>query len=954
MNRLADPLSRPGGMKKPVRDVQPSTPEPTAKPQTETGKLNPAQRRERILKEAERRGFTTETIAMLAMVRGVAGFTDMSRVINPPSRAMIDAEQLRGAKNEGHARARAWHRVRERMQKFDHVMQPAVQYARPSDWARLFSILKAAANPSGGVPNVFTVRSLGDRAAFRRWADQHSLNGDGMVHIADDIRAMYEEVTGHPFSIEEVVPKIQAFTGDQLDQMIRAGFEPGDTYIHLGYGEGYIPMQKLPERFDRLGREERERAIRAELDRQLSASPQLDRRSAESIRDEKYRQIGAAYDRKHFDAVVPERNSVARENGIMGGIFATVNERGDVLQGLGYHGIIEPDLLKLLPPEYVHTEPSKPYIRPHDGKTVVTVNRWLVNIEGPSLMDTDEVVEQDGSGALEQAATRRIADAIVYHRRDRRDIGPWDELSEPYYWNDVHWVYKQLIEDRLPFLARVAHVDTAPIEPFADEEVEKEWMYNRILSSGVTAATQLNDRRDHFVIRLEDVYPHDPERSKLEEAALAYPDTVQLGHGSFVVNYEWNKGGTTVERAIIPVYNDHYASTNRSFALRDVSSTDIPQLGTLEHPVGVTFRYEYSQPPFSPEVTDYPADHFRELLEQIEPQDQMIQRRWYDFEGSDLGKLRIPLTVTVHDPFPRRDQLELLMAPHTPTVVYTVDRDGNEHRAYATIVYDQGDQYTILYVRNAAEDEQAFGIAQEKHAARQLAESERGRMGREGLESKLAEVHRRAAVLERYDAEFEQDNLVAFVLGVEPYTDSDRKHLQWYLDKNDFSGAEKFLGSRIQEREDWQLTIDAMRRVVATIAVLETLGFRWKNYKINRKPQGDDEYESDDGYSYVSSSYTTRDRSGFAPGDIHLNHSDIYHPSMGRWVDGRRPKLVLRRELEHLQRRLDRELELLRLKQGKLRDERAQSRAQGEEGISGPEVIYRGPGNTGNPGDEEK
>lgn len=927
-----------------ARSIDLERPHPAA-----SERLTPGERRTRILNEAEQRGFVTETIALLGMVRGVNGFTDMSRVISPPSRAMIDGERMHGAKTEEHARARAWIRVRERLGVFDSAMKLSGEYARPSDWVRLFVILQKAANPGDRVPSVFTAESPADRGAFRQWAERYSLNGDGLVHIAAGIRKMHEEISGSAFSPDDSIPKIGAFTADQLNNMVRAGFGPEDTYIHMGHGEGYILMHSLPGRFGVAAVVERRRAIQAEFDRQLQDPPQGQRGEPnEAIRQQKYQEIARRYDQEHFGAVEPDRNSVAREGGILGGIFAAVTQAGDAQVGFGYHGITEPDLLKVLPAQYLKEKRGPSYVRRHDGKTVVTVERWLINEKGPSFIHTDELVEQGGSRALEQGATRRIADAIVYDKVDarHRSVNVWDDsLSRPFYWNDVHWVYKRLTEDRLPFLARVAGVDTAPIEKFASEDAEKEWMYERILSSGVTTAKQLDNQRNHFTLRLEDVYPDDPERTIVQEAAVAYPDVVRLGHGSFGVQYEWSADGSAVERGIIAVENNERFSDN-SFALRDALPSDVPQLGTREHVVEVIFRYTHGRPPFSVEVTDFPVNRLRELLERIEPQEKMVQRKWYDFENSELGKLRVPLAITVQDAFPTYGQLIELMSPHERRVLYTTDRDGREYYAHATIFHVEGDRYVIGYVQDLGAAVRESRAAQEKHAERQAAERARTEMGSAALDAQLAEVRTRTAQLEEYNREFANDNLVAFVLGREPYTETDQGQVRWSLDKNDFKGAERTLGHRIYDRVDKQETIDAMRRIVATIAELEKFGFDWARYKINAQPRHDDDYDYD--YS------PRRDSEGFAPGDIRLHNSDVYHPSRGRVVSTRGMVYTSRQELQDLQRRLDRELELLREKQQGLSAERAQQRAEAEGGQSGPEVILRGQRSPNNRNDENE
>lgn len=920
-------------LKPAVPPAQPTQPtQPTAEVQpVEPGKVTAAHRRTRMLEEAERQGHTVETIAMLSLVRTVDGFTNPGAVYAVPTRAQIDGEFVRGAKTEGQARARVWKRLREQQKSLDYTMprERGGQYARPSDWIRLFSALVKATRPEGG-PNVFAVQSAAERVAFRKWAEPFGLNGDGLVHAAQTLREMYEAETGEKFQPEKVIPKIQAFSEHQLDTIIRAGFGPEDTYVE--HDQGYLPISKLGARFDPTQSRLRDRTIKENAQRFIQALPPGDASTGTvDLQSQQWTRAIREYDSQHFSAVYPDRNSVAFELGIVGGVFAQVKTEGDHLTGFGYHGIIQPEVLKVVPEEVVVTERSKPVVRSSDGKTVVRIDRWLGSKEGIQLMNEEEVVASPDTQTLEQAATRKIADAIVYDKHEK--VPDWvaypQYIQKPHYWNQVHWAYKNLLEKRLPFLARVAGVGLKPIVQFSAEDAEQEWMHARILATGVTADKQLDQLRERFILKLEDVYPEGPERQALEQANKFYPETVNLARSPFRVDYVWGADGY---KGIIHVYNQ--ASENNAYILKYASPTEIPRLGTAEHPVAIIFRYEARQGPFV-DQQDYPAERFRELLERIEPQAQMIESRWYDFERSEEGRLRIPLTITTQDTFPTPEQLTFLQAPHPESVIFCTDRDGQDHRAYMTLWYVKGDQYDMGYVKDQATAEAYLQEARQKHTERQLAAKTRADLGGELLDQRLAPVRELERQMNTYTQEYENDNLVAFVLGRPPFSEDDQDRLRQALEENNYERAQLTLQSAISERKMNQGLVDSMRTVSAVVTQLIALGFDWQHFNVNKRNRAGFEDEEYGGYR------GRPDTQGFFAGDVRVYNSEVYLPSMGRQLGRRLDRFRLTSALPDLQRRLEYELQIWKQKKDKLKAEREKIGSEATSGPS-PEVIHRG------------
>lgn len=912
------------------------SPRATETSSLEAGKLTPAQRRARMLEQAERQGQTVETIALLSLVRTVDGFTNMGAVYAVPTRVQIEAEFVRGARSENQARGRVWKRLREQHQRLDYEMhreRKDEQYARPSDWERLFAALIKATRPTGArdVFSVQAAQSPVDRTAFRKWADGLGLNGDGLVHAAQAMREMYEAETGKRFQPEKVIPKIQAFTVEQLDAIIRSGFGPDDTFASLGYQEGYIPISKLADRFNPAQQSLRDRQIREDARRLIQeAPPASSQPEQDQLNQQEFLRAKREYDGRHFSVVYPDRNSVAFETGIVGGIFAQIKTVGGSATGFGYHGIIQPDLLKILPAELIVTERGKPRVRPSDGKTVVRIERWIAGKDGISLMEEEEVVASPETQSLEQQATRKIADAIVYDIHEK--VPEWvvyrKYIERPYYWDEVHWEYKKAVEERLPFLASVAGVDPKPIEKFSGDDQEKEWMHARILSTGVTADKQLNDFRDRFNLTMENVFPDASDRSALERADRLYPETIKLGHYPFDVKYELAPDQRTVKKAVIHILDQ--GSYGNTYKLKDARPSDLPVLGTPEEPVELVFHYEQRSSYFHQEE-DYPSARFRELLERVEPQERMIESKWIDFQHTEEGKLRIPLTITIQDPFPTKEQLRLLLAPHKESVVFVTDRDGNEHAAHISLWYVKGDQYDMGYAKDQKTAQEALERAREKHHERQAAARARAGVSEATLEKQLAPIRELERKIKAYTQEFENDNLVAFVLGRPPFSEDDQDRLNQALGENNYQYAELILRNAITSREMNQDLIDAMRAASSVVLQLRASGFDWEGFNVNKRNRGGDDFGG----------YRGRpDTEGFYPGDIKVHKSEVYIPSMGRRVGHRLNGFRLRSELPQFQRRLEFELEQWKLKKDRLRAERESGSNEPNQPL--PEVIQRG------------
>ncbi len=896
-------------------------------------RLSPQERRVLMLKKAEHMGIVTETEAMLGLVKAVEGFTNMAAVYKVPDRALINAEQMRGARTEMQARGRAWDRLHGRQRLLDGEMRESgTGYVRPSDWFRLFAALKKATKPDAGVPHVFIAESPTDRSAFRAWADQYGLDGDGLVRVAKMLRADQEAKARGSFNVDAFIEKIQALSAKQLHEVIRAGFETDDIFVRSDEGSS-IPLKRLPARYSDSQIRERETAIRTETDRRVNTAPPLgNAMAAKEFRTQTLRTVVEEYDAHHFDAVFVDRSSVGHDGRIVSNVFATLNDNGNGERiGCGYHGIIEPELLAAVPKGYVYEERGRPRVRDIDGKTVVDVQRWLINKKGVGLMPAEEIVQGNQVAALEQAATQQIADAIVYNieASPRSRVGNRADIFAPFYWSDVHWVYKKLVENRLPFLAKLAGVDYEPIGSFVGEDAENEWMHNRILSSHVTTAKQLDDMRSHFLLTLEDVFLDDGDRAKIREVEKQYPESVRLGGNEFSITYEKDSDGKRIARGVIAIERSTGFDNNAHLLERAVPS-EVPTLGTKENPVPLVFRFRdvsFSGMRVIPQ--EFTASNFRELLAKLQPQERFLDQAWRDFSGYDsVGKMRIPLTITVQDAFPTLEQLRIVMSPNPETVRYVVDRDGVEHFAHIALQYVEGDTFQLHYAQTQKNADDEFAHAKEKHAQRVVVFQSRSTMDGNAQNEQLKNVLPLQAELGKFVSEFDADNLVAFVLGTSPYSEQEKQRVKGYVDEGDIARAEIWLQLKIRERAESQSVIDAMRKVAETITELEKLGFDWWRFNYNSRNR--------------DSEYARQDSSGFYPGDIRLHKNEIFHSSMGRVTGHRMDLWRLQRELPDLQRRLDRELEVLKLKKEALRGERSGAGVRSDRIDSGPEVIHRG------------
>ncbi|MEK7632693.1 MAG: hypothetical protein AAB473_02785 [Patescibacteria group bacterium] len=894
--------------------------------------LGPQERRALMLQKAEEMGITVEAEAMLNLVRAVEGFTNMAKVYKIPDRGMIDAERMkmRGG-TDAQARGRAWKRLHDRQALLDREMQESgTGYARPSDWFRLFAALKKATKPGQNVPNVFAAESPKDRSAFRAWAEQYGLDGDGLVHVAKMIRDEQEAKTRASFNVGTFIEKIQALSAEQLHKVIRAGFEADDIFVRSDEGN-CIPLKQLPARYAESQARERLEAIRAEIDRMVNAAPPLgNAQDARDFRSQTSWVVAGTYDAQHFYASIPDRSSVGFDGGIVSNVFATVrvDGRGERV-GYGYHGIIEPELLEALPTGYLLEERGKPRVRSFDGKTVVDVQRWLINKNGIGLMPAEEPVQGNRAAVVEQAAARTIANAIVYkiRERPRSSVGYREDIFEPHYWNDVHWIYKKLVENRLPLLAKIAGVNPGPLHTYTGADAESEWMFDRIVSSGVSTAKQLDDKRSHFVLTLDDVFSAESDRAALREAEKQYPETILLGKHPFTVKYEWDPKGEKIVKGVVDVERGGGAFANAHW-LERATPADVPLLGTRDNPVLIMFRFEDVSFGIRQTAREFSANRFGELLEIIQPKERFLAQAWRDFSTQDpVGKMDIPLTITPNDQFPTPALLDILMESRPRTIWYVVDRDGVEHFAHATIRYSDGDTYRIQYAQNTADAEASMARAKEKYAQRVVALRAREAMGDGALSETLKNVRALQVEADAMNAEFEADNLVAFVLGEPPFSESDQRSVQSCLDENDIPHAEMVLRNRIHDRQDTQAAIDAMRKVSATITELEALGFDWRRFDYNARSRDDD---------------SRPDREGFYPSDIRLRKHEVYRPSMGRIVGRRADRWGLQRRLSELQLKLDRELELLKLKRAALRDGRQQKWGLNDTAAVEPEVFCRG------------
>lgn len=892
--------------------------------------LKPAERRKRMLNKAEEEGVKAEAIALLSMVGAVEGFTNISAIYNVPNQTMIDAERMkaRNAINEGQARGRAWNRLRKVHETLDNDMRErGTGYHRPSDWMRLFAVLKKATNPGGSVPNVFAVQSSADRSVFRAWANQYELNGDGLVHAGKMIRQDYEDEMRKPFNEQDAIARIQSFTAEQLNEIVRAGFEDDDTYVQAEGGE-YIPMKQLPERYDRVIAQRRSSDIAAELDQEVGPRTSIKTEADLERRNRAYRRILGEYDARHFHVVGLDRNSGASENGgIVAGVFAVVNPKGNELTGYGYHGIIQPELLNIMPKEYIVEERGKPYVREHDGKTVVHVQPWLFHKNGIRLLDDEEVVPQHRAISLEHAATRKLADGIIIHRD-----------GEPYWWNDVHWVYKRLVENRLPFLAKLAGVDPLPTAYFKDEEAEKDWMHERILSSGATTKKQLEDKQKHFELTLEDVFMSESDRAVLYEVEKQFPETLAPGGYPLPVNYKWNADMTKIEKAVIEITKGgHYDNT---FRIKYAGSSTLPVLGNPEHPVPLVFRYEYDYGHgFGRDTAqEFPADRLKDLLKAIEPQEQFLNRKWSDFiHQNEIGKMDLAVTITVKDVFPTAEIIKIVMEGKPVKTPYAVDRDGIEHDAYATMRHKEGDEYHIVYVQTKESAEAHLVQSKAKHAERVAVAKAREEKGGHEANPEFLKVKALQAEVDTITKEFETDNLVAYVLGTEPLPPDEQKRVQSALEENKYERAQLTLRGAISDREMKQEVIDSMRKASATVTELIALGFDWDRFNPNKSTRRQGSYDE-----YDDMDRGRKDSEGFYPGDIQIHKSEVYLPTWKRHVGHRLNDFRLRRALPDLQRRLDYELEIWKMKKEKIRKDREEARKAGESIDDMPEVIERG------------
>jgi hypothetical protein len=300
--------------------------------------------------------------------------------------------------------------------------------------------------------------------------------------------------------------------------------------------------------------------------------------------------------------------------------------------------------------------------------------------------------------------------------------------------------------------------------------------------------------------------------------------------------------------------------------------------------------------------------------------------------------MNIPVVITAQEKFPTPEILKLVIAPNPESVVYTVDRDGASHIAHLTILHSEGDEYHLFYAQNKLIADEYLAASKKKHDTRVVVAKTLAEMNADESNEAQTKTKELQATLNAFSKEFATDNLVAFVLGKDPFSSEEQKRVETYIKEGEFAHAETALGNLVHDRKDAQKLIDSMRNVSAMITELESLGFDWENYalrKMNRRAAFEDEFGS---YHPTE----RKDHNGFSSGDIKIRSYEVYRPAMGRKVGHRLESWRVMTALTELQPRLERERDLLLMRKENLRKEKQQAKEGGFVPETGPEVIHRG------------
>lgn len=669
-------------------------------------RLSPADRRARMLEQAQVLGCVAPVEASLALVRGIEGFTRPGNLYIGPSEVDIEAQlKIPGIVNAEGARVAAWNDVRKQYGQFD-----LLGASGPSDWLRLVGVWRAAIQPGDGVPGIFELRPNQFRDSdpagrkFADWAQAHHLSPRMLSQACEQLaqnQLLHTDRDRAKFAADVKAADVKA-----LEKAILAGFDLEDIYLQNNTDQHYLPWQqallsadpaernRLHEQVKTVVRELLTTGQFAEAARALGATERRMGWMASRSRDQdvledlvrKAEQVAEQHVYAHEQGLEISNQSSGYQRRFPAAVVTAQSRVGDRVYGHGIHAV-SAGLIRMLAPDQVVRFPLDVQFDRNEGRMVTPMTVHLVSRQGPALgMENEPVTTVEAVARFAHLLTTGYDLVPQFGGGRSAEVHQFSLQEYPWLAANRELVDSQLEQNWARSKGRLPRqFDLAA------------WYQERLMKLGhITSLEVATHHSAELQLHVADIYSEPDQQTVLAELEQHYPRAIRLGHIDYSIDYEYTDTGVENLTATI------YVPTGNPTTVADflqLQPSDIPTVGTTTEPVAIRFAYRNSR--YMEPTTD-----LVEAQDTLDP--QFLERQWNVYPERDYQQA---LVITPADAFPRVEEvLTLRLAP------YGRDRRGQEHYPVPVITHVAGDQYVIVLRRTADEATRQSTVAERFHA----------------------------------------------------------------------------------------------------------------------------------------------------------------------------------------------------------------------------------------------
>ena len=645
------------------------------------------ERKDQMIEKAKELKAVAPTEVMFAMVGMMEGFSREGNIYAGPTKKDFDEELMRGDSHR---------KIREVHSTFDFEEGP-----KNSDWLRTIGVFKAAMNPGNNIPGVFNVkppqRGVEDKQwnKFANWCKDNYLNPINISRAAHRL-ANALRIHGRD-DIERLSQRLEDITGQDMDQIIIAGFANDPSTLRVEYLGTYHRLQDLERELDPDFQEKEWEERKAFVDGKVNqyfekVGKKWYKRPGADAKYERehgrfgdldlqriHREADEEWEKEHTWEQTPliSNKSAAFERNVPACIIGLQEKKppkrgyeheGPELYAHGVHPVSMEVVKQLVGPDKIVQQDLGLKFDSRTGQVRNYKNNYLIAENGIPLGSESEQVTGE-------EAREVFAEALAEYTKEPSNLN-WEKREKLPFIDANH-----KIQDR-GSLAQLYHRSKGRVGQYIDSLRNthgenpnmamdiQEWYEWRLLESGeISTFAEAEDFNDSLMLDYVDLYPE--KEGLIEEIDKDFPAKINIKGKAYPVSYFFDEKT-----------GEHRAFINADYRDEDILTMeveDIPEIGPLDERMEITFNTAIPEGGFSGKYNSVKGVDLPRVQEAIYHKE--IDQAWKKVDGPEKTYLK-KLDVMPGEPFQSgADLVDIELKP------FIKMPNGEEHYPVPGIIY---------------------------------------------------------------------------------------------------------------------------------------------------------------------------------------------------------------------------------------------------------------------------